>query len=88
MSLAELLEIRDPEYQPDPSVYRVQADFVCTRQQLIAKKILFPGCDHTKINTIEADRGVWVRRGDEYFWHWRLNTHELHDLRYRMMSLQ
>jgi len=74
VSLAELLEILSPEDQVDSTVYLIKVTYICHRRELIAKKILWPGCDHTKINTIEADKGIWVRRGDEYEWHWKMDT--------------
>jgi len=70
-SLKDLLEVDRPNL--DTSVYSVSAGYICSGQELIAKKILQPGMDYMRIRTIESDTGIWVRRGEEFLWHWKLN---------------
>jgi len=41
---------------------------------MIAKKILQPGMDYMRIKTIESDTGIWVRKGEEFYWHWKLDS--------------
>jgi len=72
-SLKDLLEVPRPIDLIDRSVYAVAISFNCDWRELVAKKILRPGMDYLKIKTIESDTGIWVRRGEEFHWHWKLN---------------